>query len=116
MITIKNHNGEIAIQEAVFGNVVGHVVNNCFGVVGMAAASAKDGIVSLLKNENYARGVKVTGDGEALCLELHIIVSYGVNLPEISRSITKETKYIVEKMTGFHVKSVRVCIDAMKLD
>ena len=70
MITIKNHNGEIAIQEAVFGNVVGHVVNNCFGVVGMAAASAKDGIVSLLKKENYARGVKVTGEQAMILSQL----------------------------------------------
>lgn len=116
MITLKNHNGDINIHENVFGNIVGHVVNNCFGVVGMAAAGAKDGIVSLLKKENYNRGIKVSAEGESLCLELHIVVSYGVNLPAISRSITKETKYIVEKMTGFHVKSVRVCIDAMNLE
>ena len=51
MIQLKNHNGVITISENVFGTIVGSVVNNCFGVVGMAAAGAKDGIVSLLKKD-----------------------------------------------------------------
>ena len=114
MIQLKNHNGTISISENVFGTIVGSVVNNCFGVVGMAASSAKDGIVSLLKKEHYGRGVKVSAEGESLILELPIIVSYGVNLHAISHSIIQEAKYAVEKKTGFHVKKVNVCIDAMK--
>lgn len=114
MIQLKNHNGIITISENVFGTIVGNVVNNCFGVVGMAAAGAKDGIVSLLKKENYSKGVKVSAEGESLILELHIIVSYGVNLHAISHSIIQEAKYAVEQKTGFHVKKVNVCIDAMK--
>ena len=116
MIQLKNHNGEITVSENVFATVVGSVVNNCFGVVGMAAAGAKDGLVSLLKKENYNKGIKVSTEGDSLVLELHIIVSYGVNLPAISKSIISEAKYAVEQKTGFHVKRVNVCIDAMKTD
>ena len=116
MIQLKNHNGEISVSENVFATVVGTVINNCFGVVGMAAAGAKDGLVSLLKKDNYHRGVKVSAEKGQLVLELHIIVSYGVNLPAISQSIVNETKYAVEKKTGFKVKRVTVCIDAMKTD
>lgn len=114
MIQLKNHNGEINVSGNVFATIVGSVINNCFGVVGMANASAKDGLVSLLKKENYSKGVKVSAEGESLVLEVHIIVSYGINLPAISKSIINETKYAVEQKTGFHVKKVNVCIDAMK--
>lgn len=116
MLNIKNDNGEITISQNVFANVVGNVINNCFGVVGMAAKNTAEGIVSLLKKENYEKGVRVTSDGEKLLIDVHIIVSYGVNLPAISRSIAKEVKYIVEKMTGFNVKKVNVFIDAMKIN
>ncbi len=116
MIQIKNHNGIITVSETVFATIAGTVVNNCFGVVGMAAAGAKDGIVSLLKKENYNRGVKVMADGESLQLELHIIVNYGVNLHAISHSIISEVKYAVEKKTGFHVSRVNVCVDAMTVN
>ncbi len=114
MLDIKNHNGQITISQTVFANIVGNVINNCYGVVGMASKNAAEGIVSLLKKDNYEKGVKVITDGDNLVIDVHIIVSYGINLPAISRSIAKEVKYIVEKMTGFKVKCVNVCIDAMK--
>ncbi len=114
MLDIKNHNGQINITQTVFAQIVGNVINNCFGVVGMASKNTAEGIVSLLKKDNYEKGVRVTSDGNDLIIDVHIIVSYGVNLPAISRSIAKEVKYIVEKMTGFAVKKVNVYIDAMK--
>lgn len=114
MLDIKNHNGQITISKTVFANIVGHVINNCFGVVGMAAKNPAEGIVALLKKENYEKGVSVVAEDDNLLIDVHIIVSYGINLPAISRSIAKEVKYIVEKMTGFKVKRVNVCIDAMK--
>lgn len=114
MLNIKNHNGNITITQNVFANIVGNVINNCYGVVGMASKNTVDGIVSLLKKENYDKGVKVTCEGSDLLIDVHIIVSYGINLPAISRSIAKEVKYIVEKMTGFKVKKVNVFVDAMK--
>ncbi len=114
MLELKNHNGEITISQTVFANIVGNVINNCYGVVGMASKNTAEGIVSLLKKENYDKGVKVTAEGDNLIIDVHIIVSYGINLPAISGSIAKEVKYIVEKMTGFKVKKVNVYIDAMK--
>ena len=111
MLEIKNHNGEITISQTVFANIVGNVINNCYG---MASKNTAEGIVSLLKKENYDKGVKVTAEGNNLIIDVHIIVSYGINLPAISGSISKEVKYIVEKMTGFKVKKVNVYIDAMK--
>lgn len=116
MLEIKNHNGVIRLSQTVFAHIVGNVVNNCYGVVGMASKNAAEGIVSLLKKENYEKGVNVSAEGSDLVIGVHIIVSYGINLPAISRSIAKEVKYIVEKMTGFKVKKVNVHVDAMKIN
>ena len=116
MLNITNSAGEINISQNVFANIVGNVINNCFGVVGMAAKSTTEGIVSLLKKENYEKGVKVTSEDNEFVIELHIIVSYGINLPAIARSIAKEVKYSVEKMTGLRVKKVNVHIDGMKIN
>ena len=115
-MTINNHNGDINITETVFANIVGHVANGCYGVVGMAAKSAGDGIVALLKKDHYEKGVRVTPVEDGIEVEMHIIVLYGVNLPAVTRSISKEVKYNVEKMTGFTVKKVNICIDGMKVN
>ncbi len=113
-MTVTNHNGNINITEAVFANIVGQVATSCYGVVGMAAKNAGDGIVSLLKKNHYEKGVKVYPEGEGLVVEMHIVVLYGVNLPAVTRSISKEVKYNVEQMTGFNVKKVNIFIDGMK--
>ncbi|MBQ7035369.1 MAG: Asp23/Gls24 family envelope stress response protein [Clostridia bacterium] len=115
-MTVNNHNGTINITETVFANIVGHVANSCYGVVGMAAKSASDGIVSLLKKDHYEKGVKVIADGDGIIVEMHIVVLYGVNLPAVTRSIAKEVKYNVEQMTGFAVKKVNILIDGMKVN
>ena len=115
-MTVNNHNGTINITETVFANIVGHVANSCYGVVGMAAKSAGDGLVSLLKKDHYEKGVKVLSDGDGIIVEMHIVVLYGVNLPAVTRSIAKEVKYNVEQMTGFAVKKVNILIDGMKVN
>ncbi len=111
---VNNHNGTINITESVFANIVGHVANTCYGVVGMAAKSTGDGIVSLLKKNHYEKGVKVIPEEDGIIVEMHIVVLYGVNLPAVTRSISKEVKYNVEQMTGFTVKKVNIFIDGMK--
>ncbi len=113
-MTVNNHNGTINITETVFANIVGNVANSCYGVVGMAAKSATDGIVSLLKKDHYEKGVKVLPEEDGLVVEMHIVVLYGVNLPAVTRSISKEVKYSVEQMTGFTVKKVNIFVDGMK--
>ena len=115
-MTVNNHNGTINITETVFANIVGHVANSCYGVVGMAAKSAGDGIVSLLKKDHYEKGVKIISEGDGIIVEMHIVVLYGVNLPAVTRSIAKEVKYNVEQMTGFAVKKVNILIDGMKVN
>ncbi len=113
-MTINNHNGSINITETVFANIVGHVANSCYGVVGMAAKSATDGLVSLLKKDHYEKGVQILQEEDGVVVEMHIVVLYGVNLPAVTRSIAKEIKYNVEQMTGFNVKKVNVHIDGIK--
>lgn len=115
-MTVNNHNGTVNITETVFANIVGHVANSCYGVVGMAAKSAGDGIVSLLKKDHYEKGVRVIPDGNGVIVEMHIVVVYGVNLPAATRSIAKEVKYNVEQMTGFTVKKVNIVIDGMRVN
>ena len=114
MIRIDNRYGTIEISQEYFRYLIGNAVSSCYGVVGMAAKSAGDGIVSLLKKDHYEKGVRIIPDGNAVIVEMHIVVIYGVNLPAVTRSIAKEVKYNVEQMTGFTVKKVNIFIDGMK--
>ena len=113
---LQTEKGEIRISSEVFTNITGAAATKCYGVKGMAVRSATDGLGHLLKRESMSKGVKVTFNEDAsVSIELHIIVENGVNLVAVSRSIMSEVRYVVSKMTGVQVKSVDVCVDAMRV-
>jgi len=47
---------------------------------------------------------------------LHIVVTYGLNISVIVKSIVNKVRYTVEEATGLEVKKVNVFVDAMKSD
>lgn len=116
MIKIENYLGVIEIHQHYFSELIGQTVTSCFGVAGMANSGASQGLRSLLfKRKNYPdKGVGVCADGGDLIIDLHIIVTYGVNIGTIVDSITNKVRYTVEQSTGLGVKKVNVFVDGMK--
>ncbi len=117
MIRIDNHLGTIEISEQYFGKLIGNTVTSCFGVVGMANSNAIQSLRSVISKNNYIdKGVSVCSVGNGLVVDLHIVVTYGVNISAIVSSITNKVSYIVEDITGLKVTKVNVFIDAMKAE
>jgi uncharacterized alkaline shock family protein YloU len=114
MIKLIKERGEIEITSEVLSLIAGHTATNCFGVVGMAKKSKAEGIVSLLKKDSLDKGVRVSASENLLIIDLHIIVTYGINIKAITESIINKVKYNVEQMTGFGVKTVNIYVDGMR--
>lgn len=117
MIKLENPNGFIEVTNNYFANLVGRAAQSCFGVTGMVNSNAYQSIKSVLKNksakENLDQGVTVKSINEDLIIELHISVSYGVNISAIVESIVNKVRYIVEEATDLKVSKVNVHIDAL---
>ena len=111
MIKLENPNGFIEVTNNYFANLVGRAAQSCFGVTGMVNSNAYQSIKSVLKNksakENLDQGVTVKS------IELHISVSYGVNISAIVESIVNKVRYTVEEATDLKVSKVNVHIDAL---
>lgn len=117
MIRLENHLGVIDISQEYFSNLVGYAASNCFGVSGMSTSGAVQGIRSLFtKNESQDKGVRVRSNGSGLVIDLHIIVTYGVNISAIVKSIVNKVSYTVEDATGLVVSRVNVFVDKMKAE
>lgn len=115
MIKIENHLGTIEISQEYFAKLVGHAASECFGVAGMVFSTPSQGIRSLLSHKDVAdKGVRVRAGGGSLFIDLHIAVTYGVNIAAITKSIVNKVRYTVEEATGFKVNKVNVYVDDMK--
>lgn len=117
MIKFENPNGYIEITNGYFSNLVGNVAQSCFGVTRMVNPNAYQTIKSAIKNrtdmDNHNQGVTVKSVNGALVVDLHIAVSYGVNMNAISDSIVNKVKYTIETATGLKVSEVNVHIDEL---
>jgi uncharacterized alkaline shock family protein YloU len=114
---IKNDFGTIAVENEVIARIAGLSAMECYGVVGMAAKSIKDGLVHLLKIESLSKGVKIdTLENGGLVIDLHIIVEYGTNLVAIANTLKDNVRYKVEESVGMTVQDVNIYIEGIRID
>lgn len=117
MIKLENHLGTIEISEEYFANLVGKAASECFGVSGMVISSASQGVRAFFtRKDTPDKGVKVRVVSGKLVIDLHIAMTYGVNISAIVKSIVNKVRYTVEEATGLSVARVNVFVDSMKYE
>lgn len=116
MYKLENETGVITVSNDVFTWLAGDAATRCFGVKGMAGPRKENGFVQLLRKESMSKGVTVRLEGNAVAIELHIVVDHGLNLMAVTDSIRKEVSYKVTDATGVKVERVDVYIDSVVMD
>ena len=115
MISYETRTGTVVITEQFLSKLIGFEVTSCFGVVGMMPRGSKQRILDAFSKEKAIdTGIKVTGDAESIDVEIHIVVTYGMNISAIAASITEKVKYTVSEITGINVGNVSVMVDDIK--
>ena len=112
---INNKLGEIQISSDVIAMYAGMTAVECFGIVGMAAVSMKDGLVKLLKRESLTHGINVTINDNAIEIDFHVIVSYGVSISTVADNLIESVKYKVEEFTGMPVEKINIFVEGVRV-
>ena len=108
--------GVITIEPEVVAQYAGSVAVECFGIVGMAAVSMKDGLVKLLKKESLTHGIKVdVSKDNKFIIDFHVIVSYGVNISAVCENLVSNVKYKVEEFTSMKVDKINVYVEGVRV-
>ena len=108
--------GIITIDPEVIAKYAGSVAVECFGIVGMAAVSMKDGLVKLLKKESLTKGIQVgISDENKITLNFHVVVAYGVSISAVTDNLISNVKYKVEESTGMSVDKINIYIEGVRV-
>ncbi|MBS7238872.1 MAG: Asp23/Gls24 family envelope stress response protein [Acetatifactor sp.] len=113
--TLNTHLGNIYIDNEVIAQYAGSVAVECFGIVGMAGVSMKDGLVKLLKKESLTRGITVTLSQNKLVLDFHVIVAYGISIRTVADNLIENVKYKVEEFTGIEIAKINIYVDGVRV-
>ena len=112
---INNKLGEIQINPEVIAKYAGITAVECFGIVGMAAVSMKDGLVKLLKKESLTLGINVDIEDNHIILDFHVIVAYGVSISAVADNLIENVKYKVEEFTGMEVDKINIFVEGVRV-
>lgn len=108
--------GIITIDPEVIAKYAGSVAVECFGIVGMAAVSMKDGLVKLLKKESLTKGIQVgISDENKITLNFHVVIAYGVSISAVTDNLISNVKYKVEEFTGMSVDKINIYIEGVRV-
>jgi uncharacterized alkaline shock family protein YloU len=112
MITSHFPMGDVRFSGEYFSTLVGEAAKTCYGVAAMTPRSVTDTVKSIVRGTDFSeKGVFVTQENGRLVIELHIAVSYGLNISTAAQSITHRVRDEVERATGLKVARVVVSVD-----
>ena len=117
MLKFDNERGTVFVDNNVITCIVSMVASNCFGIAGMASRGSRNTtkeIWGLLKKDSNEKGIYVSCEDGDISVELHIMVTYGINIPAIVDSICNKVRYSIEETTGFDVKHVKIFVDSIQ--
>ncbi|QBS37776.1 Asp23/Gls24 family envelope stress response protein [Thermaerobacter sp. FW80] len=115
MLEYPTDHGRIAISEEVVAGIAGAALADCPGVAGTVPRGWRQGLAGLL-GEDRGRGVEVTvADDQAIDVTVSIVVTYGVPIQEVARTVMRRVGEAVRRAVGeqrvrvhVHVAGVRV--------
>ena len=113
--TLENKLGKVSIDSEVIAQYAGSTAVECFGIVGMAAVSMKDGLVKLLKRESLTHGITVVVQDNHISIDFHVIVAYGVSICAVSDNLIASVKYKVEEFTGMEVDKINIYVEGVRV-
>ena len=104
--------GTIKITNEVVAIIAGLAATEIEGIAGMSGGIA-GGITELLGRKNLSKGVKVEAGEKEAAVDLHIVVNFGVRIPDVAMRVQESVKKAIETMTGLRVIEVNVHVQGV---
>ena len=118
--SMSTDDGKISVAQGVVQKIAGIACREISGVHAMGASTSRAfGAVRERipgsSGPNVAQGVGVEVGETQAAIDLDIVVEYGVSIADLGRSIQRNVKQAVERMTGLEVVEVNVNVDDLYL-
>lgn len=112
---LASNEGKISVAESVVTKIAGLATREVAGVHSMGAGASR--AFGALKERipgssgpSVTQGVAAEVGETQVALDLDVVIEYGVSIADLGRSIQRNVKQSVERMTGLQVTEVNVSV------
>ncbi len=106
--------GSIHIAPAAIAAIASRAALQSYGVVGMAMPNFASEVAAAFTRDPI-RGVEVAVDGDAITIDLYVIIEYGTRIATVANSLINAVRYQVEKSVGAPVAQVNVHVQGLRV-
>lgn len=107
--------GDLHVSNDVLADVVGNAAMQCYGVVGMTAPNAADGIAKILPASRLRRGIVVSQAEHGVRVDLYIVVEYGINVSTVTRNLSDAVRFALTEYTRIPLAAIEVHVQGIKV-
>ncbi len=107
--------GNLHVANEVLADMVGNAAMECYGVVGMAAPNAADGITKILPTSRLRRGVVVTATDNGIHVDLFVVIEYGTNINIVSQNLVDRVTFVLTEYAKVPLDGVEVHVQGIKV-
>lgn len=106
--------GALRVSNDVIADLAGYAALECYGVVGMALTDEEQGVARLLPIYRLRKGIEVSMDGNAIVVDLHVVLEQGVNMASVAENLVSTVKFILNQIAELTNVEVRVHVEGMR--
>ena len=107
--------GNLHVANDLLADLGGNAALECYGVVGMAAPNAADGIAKILPASRLRRGVVVTTTEVGVHVELYVVIEYGTNINTVSQNLVDQVTFALSEYARVPLDGVEVHVQGVKV-
>ena len=109
MSNFNTSNGNITIDDQVIVGYITDEIHKIKGVSKMISSISDSFSKNIFGRDSGMNGVRISRDGDNISINLHIIVYYGYNIPQLSYAV----KTAIEEFTGLKVDAVNISVEGI---
>ncbi len=107
--------GQVQIADDVIAIIAEIAATEVKGVAGMGGTLTAD-IVQSFSRKKTPKGVRVELNGSKVMLDMSLIISYGMRIPEVTLKVQKKVKNSIEMMTGLETVAINIHVTGIHFD
>lgn len=107
--------GNLHVATDVLADLVGNAAMECYGVVGMTAPTAADGIAKILPASRLRRGIVITNTENGVHVDLYVVIEYGTNINAVSQNLMDSVAFALKNYACVPLDGVDVHVQGIKV-
>ena len=107
--------GNLHVANDVLADLVGNADLECYGVVGMTAPTAADGIAKILPASRLRRGIVLNNTENGVHVDLYVVIEYGTNINAVSQNLVDAVSFALKNYACVPLDGVDVHVQGIKV-